>query len=203
MKRQFHFLQGPFRVPGRQICVSQPVDKGKLARDYRFADDNAPFGPFQVAVEAGPHWDIKRQKPLLGHSQIQLRTLRVLAVQKEPCRAVSLEAKTGPASGRDRGDQRPDPEDIHCSDQIIGQNRESVASALTVSMWRSSVAGSRPSARDVAPGCLQDGKETGGEFRIVMMFNRVSVPICAKLPPLLRVHRAKCRYCVGDIIGAS
>ena len=38
--------------------------------------------------------------------------------------AVSLEAKTGRASGRDRGDQRPDSEDIHCSGQIIGQNRE-------------------------------------------------------------------------------
>ena len=34
------------------------------------------------------------------------------------------EAKTGRASGRDRGDQRPDPEDIHCSGQIISQNRE-------------------------------------------------------------------------------
>ena len=34
------------------------------------------------------------------------------------------EAKTGPASGRDRGDQRPNPEDIHCSGQIVGQNRE-------------------------------------------------------------------------------
>ena len=38
--------------------------------------------------------------------------------------AVSLEAKTGPTSGRDSSDQRPDPEDIHCSGQIVGQNRE-------------------------------------------------------------------------------
>jgi hypothetical protein len=43
---------------------------------------------------------------------------------KTPDSAVGSEAKTGPASDRDRGDQRFDPEDIHCSGQIIGQNRE-------------------------------------------------------------------------------
>jgi hypothetical protein len=43
---------------------------------------------------------------------------------KRPYWIVSLEAKAESASGRHRGEQRPNAEDIHCPGQIVGQNRE-------------------------------------------------------------------------------
>ena len=43
---------------------------------------------------------------------------------KTPFVGKSVRSQTGPASGRDRGDQRHYPNNIYYSGQIIGQNRE-------------------------------------------------------------------------------
>lgn len=47
-----------------------------------------------------------------------------LAAQKRLYLGKSVRSQTGPASGRDHGDQRLDPDDVYYSGKIIGQNRE-------------------------------------------------------------------------------